>query len=88
MNILSSSCTYTSSTAIKALNLLLAHHLYETKLSFHHFLVEKKWQQLIYVDREKYCKEIKVKEFKANKKSLIHSKYHISKKTYYELKEK
>ena len=83
MNILSSSCTYTSSIAIKVLNLLLAHHLYVTKLSFHHFLVEKN----IHVDRKKYCKEIKVKEFKANKKSLIHTKYHISEKTYHEFKE-
>ena len=58
--------------------LLLAHHLYVTKLSFPHFLVEK-----IFFDKEKYCKEIK-----ANKKSLIHTKYHISKKTYHEFKEK
>ena len=41
-----------------------------------------------YVEREKYCKEIKVKELKENKISLIHTKYHISKKTYHELKEK
>ena len=41
----------------------------------------------IYVDRKKYCKEIKVKQFKANKKSLIHTKYHISEKTYHEFKE-
>ena len=50
--------------------------------------MEKNDNNLIYVDREKYCKEIKVKEFKANKKSLIHTKYHISKKTYHEFKEK
>ena len=48
--------------------------------SFSSFSCGKKWQQLIYVDREKYCKEIKVKEFKENKKSLEHTKYHISKK--------
>ena len=48
--------------------------------------MEKKWQQLIYADREKYFKEIKVKEFKANKKSLINTKYHISKKNIMNLK--
>ena len=34
------------------------------------------------------CKEIKVKEFKANEKSLIHTKYHSSKKHIMNLKQK
>ena len=34
------------------------------------------------------CKEIKVKEFKANEKSLIHTNYHSSKKHIVNLKKK
>ena len=40
------------------------------------------------IEKNNHCKEIKVKEFKANEKSLIHTKYHSSKKHIMKLKQK
>ena len=39
-------------------------------------------------EKNNHCKEIKVKEFKANEKALIHMKYHSSKKHIMKLKQK